>query len=77
MWNRVSELWCRTFHARAMWPIHGKYICPTCLREYPVAWEDTPARLKSTAAAGHSINWSAKAHALLQQVSRLKRLGTM
>jgi hypothetical protein len=22
-----------------MWPIHGKYICPTCLQEYPVAWE--------------------------------------
>jgi len=22
-----------------MWPIHGKYICPQCLREYPVAWE--------------------------------------
>jgi hypothetical protein len=22
-----------------MWPIHGKYICPQCLQEYPVAWE--------------------------------------
>ena len=25
-----------------MWPIHGKYICPQCLREYPVAWEGSP-----------------------------------
>ena len=26
-------------HNQAMWPIHGKYICPQCLQEYPVAWE--------------------------------------
>jgi hypothetical protein len=23
----------------AMWPIHGKYICKRCLREYTVTWE--------------------------------------
>ncbi len=39
MWNRISELWCRTMHNQAMWPIHGKYICPQCLREYPTHWE--------------------------------------
>jgi len=22
-----------------MWPMHGKYICPRCLCEYPVPWE--------------------------------------
>jgi hypothetical protein len=22
-----------------MWPIHGRYICSECFREYPVAWE--------------------------------------
>ncbi|HYW46356.1 MAG TPA: hypothetical protein VE959_26045 [Bryobacteraceae bacterium] len=22
-----------------MWPIHGKYICPQCLREHRLAWE--------------------------------------
>ena len=26
-------------HNRAMWPIHGKYICPQCLREHRVNWE--------------------------------------
>ena len=26
-------------HNQAMWPIHGKYICPQCLQEYPVVWE--------------------------------------
>jgi hypothetical protein len=26
-------------HTEAMWPMHGKYICPRCLREYPVTWE--------------------------------------
>jgi hypothetical protein len=39
MWERFSELWCRTMHAKAMWPMHGKYTCPDCLREYPVLWD--------------------------------------
>lgn len=39
MLNFVSELWCKRFHTQAMWPIHGKYVCSRCLREYPVAWE--------------------------------------
>ena len=29
-------------HTRAMWPIHGKYVCQVCLREYPVEWEGSP-----------------------------------
>jgi hypothetical protein len=41
MKNWISTLWCKTMHGRAMWPIHGKYICPDCLREYPVFWEET------------------------------------
>ena len=39
MWERISEAWCRTMHDHAMWPIHGKYVCNECLREYPVPWE--------------------------------------
>jgi hypothetical protein len=39
MLNWISELWCKRMHSGAMWPIHGKYICPDCLREYPVVWE--------------------------------------
>ena len=39
MRNWISELWCKKMHSRAMWPIHGRYICRECLREYPVAWE--------------------------------------
>jgi len=42
MLNRISELWCKKMHTRAMWPIHGKYICQVCLREYPVVWEGSP-----------------------------------
>jgi hypothetical protein len=33
--DRIEELWCVAMHDRAMWPIHGKYRCGTCLREYP------------------------------------------
>jgi hypothetical protein len=54
-------------HSKAMWPMHGKYICPDCLREYPVAWEDLPARREPVAPSKPSIAWTAK----------LKRLGTM
>ncbi len=42
MWEQMTRTWCKTMHQRAMWPIHGKYICPQCLREYPVAWEGVP-----------------------------------
>ena len=39
----IADLWCRNMHAKAMWPIHGRYICPQCLREHALAWEG-PAR---------------------------------
>jgi len=39
MLNRISDFWCKRMHNRAMWPIHGKYICPQCLREHRVNWE--------------------------------------
>ena len=35
----IGSWWCREFHGKPMWPINGKYICPTCLRETPVSWE--------------------------------------
>lgn len=42
MWNRFSEFWCKRLHSKAMWPIHGRYVCSRCLREYPVEWEGAP-----------------------------------
>jgi len=39
MFDRISELWCKIMHGQPMWPIHGRYICPDCLREYAVEWE--------------------------------------
>lgn len=37
--DRIQGLWCEAMHERAMWPIHGKYRCATCLREYAVGFE--------------------------------------
>jgi len=34
----MAQVWCKRMHRGAMWPIHGKYVCPQCLREFPVAW---------------------------------------
>jgi hypothetical protein len=39
MLNWIRTTWCKNVHTKAMWPMHGRYICPSCLREYPVAWE--------------------------------------
>jgi hypothetical protein len=52
MWNKLSVFWCKSMHNKAMWPIHGRYVCPQCLREYRVAWEhprkspDTPVSVQ-------------------------------
>jgi hypothetical protein len=35
LWDRVSIGWCRTFHPKPFWPVHGRYRCPTCLRTHP------------------------------------------
>ena len=43
MINRISEFWCKKMHHKAMWPMHGKYICPQCLREHRVSWESRGA----------------------------------
>jgi hypothetical protein len=42
MLNRIAVAWCQRMHTRPMWPIHGKYTCPQCLREYAVNWEGLP-----------------------------------
>ena len=39
MLHWIRTTWCKSMHNQAMWPMHGKYICPQCLQEYPVAWE--------------------------------------
>ncbi len=50
--NRISEFWCKRMHSKAMWPIHGKYICPQCLRSYPVVWEGPAVAPPAQSAAG-------------------------
>ena len=34
------KFWCRHFHKKVLRPVHGKYACVTCLRLWPVPWED-------------------------------------
>lgn len=35
----AGRIWCKFMHPDPMWPVKGKYICPTCQRTYPVPWE--------------------------------------
>ncbi len=41
--NRAAETWCKWMHPAPMWPIHGQYQCPKCLRYHPVSWENKEA----------------------------------
>ena len=69
MSDRISELWCKMMHNKAMWPMHGKYVCPDCLRQYPVPWEHIP-RAAQTVSRRTSPT-------LLGLFGWLKRFGTM
>jgi hypothetical protein len=37
--ERLERFWCAKMHGRPMWPVHGRYQCAICLREFPVAFE--------------------------------------
>jgi hypothetical protein len=74
----MSRWWCKKMHSKAMWPIHGRYICPDCHREYPVTWEATPPATEyrrppepQAEEAADRVSWSAKV--LLQRAAGLKR----
>ena len=68
MLNWIRSTWCKSMHNEAMWPMHGKYICPRCLREYPVAWEGP---VKTTEYADVSLRHApeATAYATEQRLS--------
>jgi len=34
----LGELWCRMMHREVMWPIHGRYQCRVCFREFLVPY---------------------------------------
>lgn len=89
-WNQISEWWCRTMHSKAMWPIHGRYVCPDCGRQYPVAWEVTPPAVEYAlqSQAKPAVHWEAlfdewarkltwSAKLVFQRAASLKRSDTM
>jgi hypothetical protein len=50
--NRIETIWCEQMHSNVMWPIHGKYRCGKCMREYPVSFEaidHTPSKHRASA----------------------------
>jgi hypothetical protein len=56
--ERIEQLWCENMHTETMWPIHGKYRCGTCLREY-VAFDDAvPAPTAFIQAERQSVSLS-------------------
>ena len=57
-------------HSKAMWPIHGKYVCPDCFREYRVAWTEAPTRQENP------YGWTPKS-SVTNVGAANERLGTM
>ena len=51
MWNKISDMWCKTMHKRAMWPIHGRYRCSECFREHSVMWQPPAKPIDASPAA--------------------------
>jgi hypothetical protein len=60
MWNRIADLWCRKMHTEAMWPIHGRYVCKRCLREYPVEWRGQYAPIEEPGVQSDPSVWLAE-----------------
>jgi hypothetical protein len=42
LWGRIGEtvasVYCRVMHGAISRPYNGRYVCWTCLREFPVKW---------------------------------------
>lgn len=49
--NMAGRVWCGVMHDQTTWPIHGRYRCRTCWREYGVAWPTHNERSGRRAAA--------------------------
>ena len=45
--EKLGRLWCAFAHNSVMWPINGHYRCRTCLRLYPVSWEQRAVPLRA------------------------------
>jgi len=43
MWDKIAEGWCKTMHKHSTWPIHGRYSCRDCGREYTIEWTEPAA----------------------------------
>ena len=39
MIDRIGRFFCRKFHRRISRPVHHKYVCLVCLREFKVDWD--------------------------------------
>lgn len=46
--DKIATVWCRLTHRSAMWPIHGRYHCRTCMRQFPVPWEEASKAARPT-----------------------------
>ena len=70
MFESALRWWCRMAHRNVFHPVHGKYICGVCLREWPVPWGEP----KSECAA---LTPQSQPHANADVVVTSPRRGTL
>lgn len=56
--RKLKRVWCKLFHTEAMWPIHGRYLCATCLEPWEVIAENDVAKASTLRAPGLCRFWS-------------------
>jgi hypothetical protein len=37
-WKGIGAIYCRVFHRAISRPVHGRYRCWKCLREFELEW---------------------------------------
>ena len=53
--SRIDTAWCNLMHESIMWPVHGRYECRSCGRQYPAFSEARKARTVNTGALAPSL----------------------
>ena len=72
--RRFSAGWCRTFHPRPFWPIHGHYLCPACMRTYPVPWSEGNRFNRASIAGAHEAGARASIDGIAQAFMAVRSL---
>lgn len=56
--GEIGGLWCSLMHDSPRWPIHGRYECGACGRQYRVPWTESESTGGARVRPSHVPSWS-------------------